>query len=207
MKLSRLKSERPRREHDFYPTPYGLAKEALRRFSVDESMPEEWFSVLDAGCGEGIWMRASEEVFTNTHLSVYGVDLEPKCRATTADFLGAPSSYLDYEYVHLVFGNPPYSLMEEFITHSLKSSILYPGGYVFFLGRLEFLASKKRGLGLFKEYPPKRVYVLSRRPSFFSTNGRKTTDAQDYAMYLWKDGWKGDTKLDWLYWEYDEEQD
>ena len=75
-------------------------------------------------------------------------------------------------------------------------------GYIFFLLRLAFLESKKR-IPLYNDFPPKRVYVLQRRPSFFSTRGSsRTVDATAYAMFLWQKGWSGKTELDWLYWNY-----
>ena len=206
MKLTRLKSERPRREYDFYPTPYGLAETSL------VNLIGEWATtpriVLDAGAGDGVWGKAYRKLFGNRTF-IDGIDIRgilPKPPEYNSyykqDFL---EFYPDAPY-DLIMGNPPYSLMEEFVRHSME--IVKELGYVFFLGRLEFLASKKRGFGLFAEYPPIVIYVLSRRPSFFSTNGKKTTDAQDYAMYLWrKTELFPETGLEWLYWEYDEEND
>lgn len=211
MKLTRLKSERPRRAHDFYPTPYGLAKSALMRLADDEPMWGEPYEVLDVGCGDGIWTRAAKEVFyPHKKIATYGIDIEPKHTddwTIKGDFLKCDNLTFNGNYFSLLYGNPPYSFMEEFIRHALDEELLFRGGYVFFLGRLEFLASQKRAKGLFLDYPPKRIYVLSRRPSFFSTNGHKTTDAQDYAMYLWEDGFDGYTQLDWLNWEYDKRYD
>jgi len=102
----------------------------------------------------------------------------------------------------LIFGNPPYSLAEEFVRKSLE--LVDDGGYVFFLLRLAFLESKKRHFGLYAEHPLRRVYVLTRRPSFFTTKkDSKTVDALAYGMFLWQKGWKGTTELSHLYWEYD----
>lgn len=208
MKLTRNKSERPRRENDFYPTPYGLAHEALLCFQRDEHSMHNWH-ILDAGCGKGIWMDAANEVGSGFG-GVYGIDLEPDpslLYARKGDFLAHNAATMGLPLFDLVMGNPPYSLMEEFVRHSLQDSLLLDHGYVFFMCRLEFLASKTRCYGLYAEHPLKRVYVLSRRPSFFSTNGRRTTDAQDYAMFLWQKGYTGKTELSWLYWDYDQKRD
>lgn len=208
MKLTRNKSERPRRENDFYPTPYGLALAAMQRFRQDEG-PMPFWSILDAGCGKGIWMDAVNEVIDNSE-GVWGIDLEPDPGlpyARKGDFLAHNATTMNLPLFDLVMGNPPYALMEEFVRHSLQDSLLTDTGYVFFMCRLEFLASKTRCYGLYTEHPLKRVYVLSRRPSFFSTNGRRTTDAQDYAMFLWQKGFVGKTELSWLYWDYDPKRD
>lgn len=36
---NRLKSDRPRRDRDFYPTPYELCRQALSDFLYDEDYP------------------------------------------------------------------------------------------------------------------------------------------------------------------------
>lgn len=201
MHTTRNKSDRPRRKNDFYPTPYGLAYDSLVALlsTCWPSMPSH---VLDAGCGKGVWMDAMWEVsqLASTPVNITGVDLEPHHQDTEqVDFL----EYTSPVRYGLIMGNPPYNQMELFVRHSLESDLLTPNGMVFFLCRLEFLASKSRMYGLFKDHPLHRVYILSRRPSFFSTNGRRTTDAQDYAMYLWKKHPDDKpTEMQWLYWNY-----
>jgi len=105
------------------------------------------------------------------------------------------------ELFDLICGNPPYSLAEEFIRCSIN--LLNPKGYVYFLLRLSFLEGIARNKGLFKEFPPKRVYICSRRPSFFSTDGKKhSTDTLAYALFLWQKGYAKETKLNFLDWKY-----
>lgn len=57
MKTDRMKSERPRRKYDFYPTPYGLAKESLVTLINESHAMDIGDRVLDAGAtvilGEG----------------------------------------------------------------------------------------------------------------------------------------------------------
>ena len=218
--LNRLKSDRPRRKHDFYETPYELCRASLERLREDEVQDKEEFHPLnarsvihswavmgiDAGCGKGVWGKAFRRVFYENNFSVgYDPYIEPEEGIYTGgyykeDFLEATRSLGGQQ---LVYGNPPYSLAEEFVRKGLEFA---SDGYVFFLLRLAFLESKKRYFGLFKEHPPKRVYVLSRRPSFFSSDPegkKKTTDAVSYALILWQSGWHGKTELEWLYWNYD----
>jgi len=199
----RMKSDRPRAERDFYPTPHELCRVAIAEFLKDENNPDLYTS-LDAGAGNGVWgkyyrMWKDRDV-------LFGVEIDDVERPKWYDFW-IKQDYLEfepeYDKFELIFGNPPYSLAEEFIRHSM--TLLGEDGYVYFLLRLAFLESKKRHFGLFTEYPPKRVYVLSRRPSFFSTKtNSKTTDTLAYAMFLWQNGWHGKTELEWLWWTYDE---
>ena len=205
--LNRLKSERPRRAYDFYETPIGLVKASLNRFCSDENDPR-LFTSLDAGAGNGVWGLGYRQTIPYDDC-LFGIEMQdirkPFPLSNVYDVWADNQDYLDYtsdnDLFGLIFGNPPYSLAEEFVRHSMK--LVSDNGYVYFLFRLAFLESKKR-IPLYKDYPPKRVYVLQRRPSFFSANGKtRTTDATSYAMFLWQKGWKGQTELDWLYWEYD----
>ena len=214
--LNRLKSERPRRKFDFYETPYGLCKTSLFKMAQDEAIelgkPFKLYDVLDPGSGSGIWGTALKHFYSSDTVApnITGIDIQYFLPNGSYDFWFVNSNFLDEPWsslpdsdlFDLVIGNPPYGLAEEFVRQSLN--VLCEGGRCFFLLRLAFLESKKRHLGLFTDFQPKRVYVLSRRPSFFSSSedGKKTTDAMAYAMFLWQKGWEGKTELDWLYWEY-----
>ena len=201
--LNRLKSERPRRRYDFYETPPELVNASIEHWRRDE-MIHYPYNYLDPGCGNGIWGNVIHYHFPNSNIFGIDINLPSSMEYGIAYNLVYDEDYLEFDFdgFELIAGNPPYSLAEEFVRKSFD--LIADGGYIFFLLRLAFLESKKRHFGLFSEYPPKRVYVLSRRPSFFSSNGKtKTTDALSYAMFLWQRGWKGKTELDWLYWEYE----
>jgi len=64
-----------------------------------------------------------------------------------------------------------------------------------FLLPLSFIAGQKRGANLWRKYPPYKVLVCSKRPSF---TGDGKTDNTEYALYYWQVGWHGQTLLDWL---------
>jgi hypothetical protein len=209
---NRTKSNRGRSPRDFYKTPKDLAEAAIDRIQYDEEiayyMPVNY--ILDAGCGDGVWAKECIRLVypsgdENCYPFIEAIDLEPCIKerpdlvdkVITGDFLEYNPKY----HFDLVCGNPPYSLAEEFIRHSFE--LLSYTGYIYFLLRLSFLEGIARGRGLFKEFPIKRVYVCSRRPSFFSTDEKKhTTDTLAYAMFLWQKGYNGKTELDYLDWEY-----
>jgi SAM-dependent methyltransferase len=198
---NRTKSNRGRSPRDLYITPEELAMAATVELDLDEYPHRRFISGLDAGCGTGVWGRAMSNLqFT----SLEGIDIRPDIfanlqfydRIHQGDFLDF-RSVLGYD---VIFGNPPYLLAEEFIRHSFD--LLNKDGYIYFLLRLSFLEGIDRGDNLFKMYPPKRIYVSSRRPSFFSTGGRHTTDTLAYAMFLWKKDYQGKTELGFLDWKY-----
>jgi len=180
--------------------PYGLAKAVLNYLHLDVVVSLKY--TVDAGCGNGIWGRAFQEVFGDDYI-IDGVDI----RLPTAPLPYSCFHHTDYLTWNpemsptLIIGNPPFRLIEQFVRHSWEISDY--GGVICFLGRLEFLASRRRQEGLFAECPLNQVAVLTRRPSFFSTKGSKTTDAMDYAVFIWVAGESAPKAiLDWLYWEY-----
>lgn len=211
---NRTKSGRERSPRDFYITPPELAKEAMIKFAVDEELlKRERLIILDAGCGTGVWGDAAKwfAYFSNGigyYPAIYGVDidiqLDDEMKVVYDDWWEQDFLKCEKKGFNLVLGNPPYSLAEEFIRHSLE--LLDYGGYVYFLLRLSFLEGMGRGKGLFQEFPIKRIYVSSRRPSFFSTNGKHTTDTLAYAMFLWQKGYKGKTETKFFDWNYIKEK-
>lgn len=208
---NRTKSNRGRSPRDLYLTPPELALQAIMKFEEDELLLRRQMVVaLDVGCGTGIWGDAVKWMgYYNTKSGlidfphIYGIDIEPNIDNSSNIWnLIFTGDFLKYKIpgYNFIIGNPPYSLAEEFIRHSFE--LLEPGGYIYFLLRLSFLEGIARGKGLFKEFPIKKIYVCSRRPSFFSTNGKHTTDTLAYAMFLWKKDYHGKTELGFLDWEY-----
>lgn len=220
MNPNRNKSNRPRAKSDFYETPSGLA-EATIKYLIGRDFVSPFLDtcILDPGCGNGIWAEAYnnvlQESFDNVPHYVYGIDINsPKYnRQLYYDFvLGdftnrrtilfePPDLKFDF-----IMGNPPFSLMEQFIKRSWE--LLASNGTIAFLGRLGFLGSQTRAKsnGLFRTHPLHTVLVSSRRPSFFSTvDGRNTTDMMEYAIFIWTktSSLPAYPKIDWLLWNYE----
>lgn len=201
---NRTKSDRPRSQRDFYETPIELCEMALTLLYDDLNLQPS--SILDPGCGTGNWGKAVRNTW-NEYPLLFGVDLNFEVSENIYDSLFKQNylNYISHLKFGLIVGNPPYSLAEEFIQKSL--SLVQDDGYIFFLLRLDFLASQKRLATLYNLYPKtglRTVYVSSRRPSFYSTNGKHTVDTLEYAMYLWQKGYTGETTLKWFYWEYND---
>lgn len=203
---NRTKSERGRSPRDFYITPQGLADRAIKRLLFDEEIfPFDKIKIVDAGCGTGVWGRACRIFFDS---QIIGIDLEPQLTEKNKEYYAQcyTGDFLNFSFpdVSLFCGNPPFSQAESFVKNSLISLDQKGDGYILFLLQLSFLAGIKRRDGLFLDYPIKTVYVCSKRPSFFDTNGRHTTDTLSYAVFLWKYGWIGKTEVKYLPdWSYD----
>lgn len=138
---------------DFYPTPLWC----VENLAIDWSV----FKTAHEPCrGDG---RISDWMTSTGFQTSYTEITEGK------DFFkwGEP--------VDLILTNPPFSLAQEFINHSLVHA-----SCVILLLRLNFLASIKR-YDWWRQIPPTALHVLSKRPSFTGSG----TDATDYAWFVW----------------------
>ena len=84
--------------------------------------------------------------------------------------------------LHLIAGNPPYKLAEEFMLKSLE--ILAPYGYCMFLLRLAFLASQRRYKLWTEQVSLQHIGVLSRRPGY--TGNGASDPKTEYAFYVFQ---------------------
>ncbi|HEK9479213.1 TPA: NAD(P)-dependent oxidoreductase, partial [Streptococcus equi subsp. equi] len=93
--------------------------------------------------------------------------------------------------------NPPYFCASEFLRHALEIS--GPKVKIAMLFRLAFLEGQSR-YELFRKYPPKRVYVFSKRLNC-AKNGefeKYKSSAIAFAWFIWEVGYKGITELRWI---------
>lgn len=205
--MTRVKTTYKRFKYDFYPTPPSCVSAVYDHFDISNKGLYK-SKVLDAGAGTGVWGSVLKRKFPEANIKLLGVELQeiPKPAlydywASNVDFLaelGNPHRVI-LDNFDFIVSNPPFKHAEEFVRRSL--SLTNHGGYVIVLVRLAFLESIKRGTGLFQEYPPLRVSVLSRRPSFH-LDGK--TGSLAYMVGLWRKGVVKKTKLDWLNWNYEE---
>lgn len=180
-----------RRANDFYPTPGAVVERALNLLPTWSQVEYGNLHILDPGCGAGIWGKGALARWPNA--IVDGVEVRD---------IPTPEGYrylyrgdfclndhgLDYD---LVIGNPPFYYAELFVRNALAN--LKNGGLLLYLLPLRFLEGKARAKGLFRNTPPKEVYVAGR----VSFSGNKKTDDTVYAFYIWQKGWTGTPSLKW----------
>lgn len=126
--------------------------------------------------------------------SVVGYDIVHRGFEHTivSDFLQLKEVCVDCD----IITNPPYSLAKEFVEHAMD---LVSDTKVAMFLKLTFLESSKR-LELFKKYPPKTIYVFSKRVKC-AKNGifnDKESSAIAYAWFVWVKGFKGDPVIKWI---------
>jgi hypothetical protein len=163
---------------DYYATPSHVTRAILRRLCID--VPR----ILEPSAGDGAIVRELLAAGVPAD-RVRAIEIDPgraaqvPCVTQCEDFLKCrPWRREDEPW--LVIGNPPFSLAQEFVEHSL--AIVAPGGTVAMLLRLAFLESQKRAS--FHREHPADLYVLPRRPSFTG----KGTDSAAVAWFLWGPG-------------------
>ena len=101
-----------------------------------------------------------------------------------------------------IITNPPFSLAEEFLRKCM--TCVKPGGEVAMFLKIQFLEGQKRR-ELFKELPPKYVYVFSERICAWPnneprnpTNGKAWATTMCMAWYVWQRGFQGEPTVRWL---------
>lgn len=157
--------------------------------AVEELLKVETFSkqIWECACGEGHLSKKLKELGKE----VVSSDLINRGFGEQADFLKLETKIIGHD----IITNPPFKYAEEFI----RKAIELTDGKVAMLLRIQFLEGQKRKK-LFAEYPPKVVYVFSKRIDC-AKNGdfvNNSGGAVAYAWYVWEKGYTGETTLKWI---------
>lgn len=175
---------------DRYYTPDAVARACVaalpdRLLGIDGERPP-W--VIEPSCGGGAFVRALQA----RQCITYGLDIDPDARGLGEADANGVCDYLEWYGpsfgAHVAVGNPPYRFAREHIEHTF--SLGMAGA---FLLRLAFLEGQRRR-AFWAEYPPSKVWVLPKRPSF--TGGG--TDATASGFFVWDPADWGAKRFDWL---------
>lgn len=184
-------TEFDREEHDFYATP-PVATKALIHYCANNNIDLGNKTILEPCCGKG----HISEVLKTFGLNVESMDLINRGYGDSfGDFLTNTDKNVDKH----IITNPPYKFAKEFVEHSMQ--MLNNDCYVCMLLKLTFLEGIKRQ-PLFNKYPPYKVLVFSDRINC-SLGGDFEKDSElggavCYAWFVWKNGYKGQTTIDWI---------
>lgn len=184
-----------REENDFYATHPDTVSKFLEASKNDfELKGLTW----EPCCGLG----HISEVLINNSYEVYSSDLIDrgyKKQYSTGDILD-----LEYEPIILpldynIMTNPPYKNIEKFIQSFLNRVL--DNNYVILYVKLQCLEGQKRKK-LFKEFPPKYIYIHSERQPI-ALNGNfeeygKNSNSMAFCWIVWQKGYKGDSIIRWI---------
>lgn len=118
-----------------------------------------------------------------------------------ADYEGYQHGKMDFLQVESswdgdIITNPPYGLSTEFAVKALE--LVKPGHKVAMFLRTLFLEGTKRYEKLFKENPPRTVYVFTNRQVSDKNDDFNKGSAVSYSWFVWVKGYKGPTEIKWI---------
>lgn len=163
---------------DFYVTPK-LATIKLLSVEIFEG------GIWEPACGDG----AISNVLLNAGYDVHSTDLyDHSYGQTGVDFLSI------YDTPYNIITNPPYSLANDFAKRAIKIT----HKKVALLLRIAFLEGQKRYKEIYKNTPPDRIHIFSKRLTMYPKNAeRKGSGTTAYAWFIW-DKRNGNTTLKWI---------
>lgn len=170
-----------RHEHDYYATPPVAGEDLMR---IYPSIKNIWECSVGGG--------SIAEVFKNHNKLGKATDLIDRGYGEGGvDFLKQTEKWDGW-----IVTNPPFIFGKEFVEKAIE---LATDGVAMFL-KIQFLESKKRR-SLFEKYPPKYVYIYSKRCPQCAFNGdfsKPTGNAVMYAWYIWEKGFNGEPIIRWI---------
>lgn len=177
-------SEWDRGEMDYYATPPS---------AVEKLLENELFShfIFEPACGE--WHIS--KLLISKWYDVISSDIVDRWYWDMIDFLSNKDTM--WSYHGDIITNPPFSKSQEFVEKSMD--IIRDGQKVAMLLRIQFLEWVKRNK-MFKEYPPKTIYVFSRNIRC-AKNGdfaNATGNASTYCWFVWEKWFTGDPIIKWI---------
>ena len=115
------------------------------------------------------------------------------------DFLKQEGKLFSFE--HDILTNPPYKYATEFVLKALE--LLHEGCKCYMFLKLTFLEGKRRYIELFRDTPPRSVYVFSERVlcaknAEFDHMREGGGSAVAYAWFVWQKGYTGTTEVRWI---------
>lgn len=176
-------SKEDREINDYYATPPLAVQQLLDRetFALD---------ILEPAC----WQWHISKVLIENKKIVVSSDLIDRSYWLTIDFLWPVYSN---PWFGDIITNPPFSMATEFLEKGMD--IIQPWNKFAMLLRIQFLEWVKRH-GIFKKYPPKKVYVFSRniRCAKNWDFENATGNASTYCWFVWEKWFTWSPTIDWI---------
>ena len=185
-------TDKERELDDFYATDPKALEIFLQALERDNLKLHS--NIWECACGQGHLSKVLEDKGYN----VWSTDLIDRGYGKSGiDFLTySPNEKWNGD----ILTNPPYKYAKEFVEKGLE--LVNIGNYVVMLLKIQFLEGQAR-LKLFKQYPPRYVYVNSKRQQCakngdFETYSAGVGTAICYCWFVWQKGFKGDPIIRWI---------
>ena len=171
-----------RQREDYYATEPAATEWLCKLEKFDKN-------ILEPSCGEG----HISKVLAAAGYNVTSRDLVDRGFGEVADFLSIDNLQWNGD----IITNPPYRYAQEFVEKAMR--IIPFGNKVAMFLKLTFLEGRSRK-ELFRHYPPRRIWVSSRRLKC-AINGdfeNVGPSATAYAWFVWEKGYKGNPEIKWF---------
>jgi len=190
-KLAGGNPENERVENDFYATDPKAVKMLFNKYKFNDGI------FLEPCVGNGNIANVIKDTYKNS--KVIGIDLIDRGyeNCIVDDFL----THEFNTYFDNIITNPPYSLGKEFVEKGME--LLKENGKMAMFLKIQFLEGDKR-VDMFKKYPPKYIYVFSKRMATWNNgepldpNGKRWATTMCHAWFIWEKGFKGEPVVRWL---------
>lgn len=183
---------RSRADNDFYATPFETTAAILDREPLHGS-------ILEPAAGQGHISKLLKERYPGSEIvSTDLIEREDKfgCNITSG------IDFLTYDFGRKfdnVITNPPFSLAKEFIEKALSITT----DKVIMFAKIQLLEGEKRR-PLFDKFPPKYVYVFTKRQSPLNNGsavdekGKPWATTMCFAWFVWQHGYSGEPTIRWI---------
>ena len=190
-KLAGGNPKNKRVKNDFYATDPVAVEMLMDAYQFNEG------SFLEPCVGNGNIPIVIKERYPDAKLTA--IDLVDRGYENTIihDFL----TYETDKKFDNIITNPPYSLGKEFVEKGME--LLSDNGKMAMFMKIQFLEGIKR-VDMFKKYPPKYIYVFSKRMPTWNNgqptdaNGKRWATTMCHAWFVWEKGSKSEPVVRWL---------
>ncbi len=176
-----------REENDYYATDPTAIDDLLRVETISKR-------IWEPACGEGHLAKR----LTELGYDVTATDLIDRGYGKGGrNFLEVRGWNPDESYFPGdIITNPPYKYCTDFILKSLE--LVKEGHKVCMFLKLQTLEGQERYNRIYKDNPPKTIYVYSKRKQCGKNGNFTGSSAVCYAWFVWEKGFKGDTTVKWI---------
>ena len=177
-------TEEERETNDYYATDPS---------AIDDLLAVEKFSndIWEPAVGEGHLAARLEELGHH----VIASDLVDRGYKNTLQMDFINGNKIKNQDIDIIT-NPPYKYCSEFILKSLDA--VSDGHKIAMFLKLTTLEGQKRYEDIYSKFPPKTVYVYSKRKECAKNGKFGNSSAVCYAWFVWVKGYQGDTVLKWI---------
>lgn len=180
---------------DWYVEPERVTEQLcdVERFSGD---------IIDPCCGSGNIVRS----LIRRGYPAMGSDIVRRVPEDTSWFLAERDFLTDrgwFGYPENCVMNPPFFKAKGLEAFIRKALTVFTGKICVFAD-VKFLAGANRANGLFSEYPPQRIWIITPRPScppgdVLAAGGKASGGTSDWCWLVWSHlEPMGPTRLDWI---------